>query len=153
MDIGLSKNSCQEWWWGVVLQSHLFLFKICCIYSTMMKLCTVILYLKKIQKNYKSPDTPLSSADISIFHQLATLLYPEVLIKIVFRKYFLLLLLTFIEPLKVVLINMIKILMMSSKSDAVGLLKIKAFWKIGYDVKIFVYDVTQKVYLMTQIIF
>ena len=36
-------------------------------YPTMMKVGTVIPYLKKIQKIYKSLDTPLSSADISIF--------------------------------------------------------------------------------------
>ena len=41
------------------------LFKICHTYpTTMMKLGTVIPYLKKIQKIYKSFDT---SADISIF--------------------------------------------------------------------------------------
>ena len=33
----------------------------------MMKLGTVIPYLKKIQKIYESRDTPLSSADISFF--------------------------------------------------------------------------------------
>ena len=38
-------------------------------YPTMMKLGTVIPYLKKIQKIYESRDTPLSSADISIFHR------------------------------------------------------------------------------------
>ena len=35
--------------------------------STMVKLGTVIPYLKKIKKIYKSRDTPLTSADISIF--------------------------------------------------------------------------------------
>ena len=41
--------------------------KICHTYPTMMKLGTVIPYLKKIQKIYESRDTPLASADISIF--------------------------------------------------------------------------------------
>ena len=41
--------------------------KICHTHPTMMKLGTVIPYLKKIQKIYESRDTPLSSADISIF--------------------------------------------------------------------------------------
>ena len=41
--------------------------KICHTYLTMMKLGTVIPYLKKIQKIYKSRDTPLSPSDISIF--------------------------------------------------------------------------------------
>ena len=40
--------------------------KICHTYPTMMKLSTVIPYLMKIQKIYKSRDTPLSFADISI---------------------------------------------------------------------------------------
>ena len=37
-------------------------------HPTMMKLGTVIPYLKKIQKIYESRDTPVTSADISIFH-------------------------------------------------------------------------------------
>ena len=41
--------------------------KICHTYPTMMKLGTVIPYLKKIPKICESRDTPLSSADISIF--------------------------------------------------------------------------------------
>ena len=36
-------------------------------HPTMMKLGTVIAYLKTTQKIYESRDTPLSSADISIF--------------------------------------------------------------------------------------
>ena len=36
-------------------------------YPAMMKLGTVIPYLKKIQKIYESRDTPLRLADISIF--------------------------------------------------------------------------------------
>ena len=43
--------------------------KICYTYPTMMKLSTVESYLKNIQKIYKSRDTPLSSADISIFQR------------------------------------------------------------------------------------
>ena len=41
--------------------------KICHTHSAVMKLGTVIPYLKKIQKIYESRDTPLDSADISIF--------------------------------------------------------------------------------------
>ena len=41
--------------------------KICHTYPTMMKLGTIIPYLKKIQKIYESRDTPLSFAEISIF--------------------------------------------------------------------------------------
>ena len=43
------------------------ILKICHTYPTMMKLGTVILYLKVIQKLYQSRDTALGSADISIF--------------------------------------------------------------------------------------
>ena len=41
--------------------------KVCQTYPTMMKLGTVVPYLKKIQKQYKSPDTPLSFAENRIF--------------------------------------------------------------------------------------
>ena len=41
--------------------------KICHTYPSMVKLGTVIPYLKKIQKIYKSCDISLSSTDISIF--------------------------------------------------------------------------------------
>ena len=43
--------------------------KIFHIYPAMMKLGTVIPYLKKIQRIYESRDTHLSSAGISIFHR------------------------------------------------------------------------------------
>ena len=41
--------------------------KICHTYPTMMKLGTVITYLKKIQKIYKSRDTPLEFCCIKKF--------------------------------------------------------------------------------------
>ena len=40
---------------------------------------------------------------------------------------------------------MVTILMMSAKMATLGLLKIKIFWYKGYDVIIFVYDVTNKI--------
>ena len=40
---------------------------------------------------------------------------------------------------------MIKILMMSAKMATPGFRKIKVFWKKGYDVTIFVNDVTNKI--------
>ena len=50
--------------------------KICQIYSTIMKLGTVILYLKKIQKTYKSRDTPLEGLLTSaIVHQKSETCY------------------------------------------------------------------------------
>ena len=79
---------------------------------------------------------PLSSADISIFS-------PEV------RKIFLYqeiqILLTFLESLKIFLINLVIILMMSAKMATPGLLKITVFWNKGYDVIISVDDVTNKI--------
>ena len=42
-------------------------YKICHKHPTVVKLGTVLPYLRKIQKIYKSRDTPLSFADISIF--------------------------------------------------------------------------------------
>ena len=44
-----------------------------------------------------------------------------------------------------VLINMVTILMMSAKMDALDLLKIKVFWNKDYDIIFFVHDVINKV--------
>ena len=51
----------------------------------------------------------------------------------------------FFESLKVVLKNMVTISMMSAKMATPGLLKIKVFWNIGYDVILFVQDFTNKI--------
>ena len=40
---------------------------------------------------------------------------------------------------------MVTILMISAKMATPGLLKLKGFWSKGYDVIIFVYDVTKKI--------
>ena len=40
---------------------------------------------------------------------------------------------------------MVAILMMSAKLATLGLFKIKVFWSKGYDVIVFVHDVTNKV--------
>ena len=42
---------------------------------------------------------------------------------------------------------MVTIWMMSAKLATLGLLKVKVFWNKGYDVKISVYDVTNKILL------
>ena len=52
---------------GLVVKKRIPLPKICHTDPTMMKLGTVVPYLKKIQKTYKLQDAPLSSADISTF--------------------------------------------------------------------------------------
>ena len=114
-------------------------------YPTMMKLGTVIPYLKKIQKYMNHLTHPVSSADISIFStQIRKFCYIK---KYRYRLHFdtwFLILLIFIESLKIVLINIFTILMMSAKMATPGLRKIEVFWKKGYNVIIFVDDVTNK---------
>ena len=53
--------------------------------------------------------------------------------------------LTFFKSLKIVLITRVTILIMSAKMATLDLLKIKVFLNKGYDVIIFVYDVTNKI--------
>ena len=113
---------------------------------TMMKLGTVIPYLRKIQKMYKSRDTPLGFC----WHQhfftgnQQMLLQQEIHIQIGFWciiSFFL----TFLESLVIVLKYMVTILIMSSKVTTPGLLKVRVFWNNDYDVIIFVHDVTNKI--------
>ena len=54
-------------------------------------------------------------------------------------------LLTFIESLKAFLIDMVAILVMSVKLASLDLLKMKVFLNKGYEVIIFVNDVTNKI--------
>ena len=91
---------------------------------------------------------PLSSADISIFStEISKFCYiMEYRYRLHFDIYFLILL-TFIESLKIVLINMVTILMMSAKMATLGLLKIKVFWNKGYGVIISIHDVINKILL------
>ena len=115
--------------------------KICHTYPTMMKP-----YLKKIQKLYESRDTPLEFC----WHQhlftrnLQIFLYQEIQIKIPFR-YIISTTSNFSESLRIVLINMVTILAMSAKMATPGLLRIKVFWKNGFDVIISVHDLTNKI--------
>ena len=111
----------------------------------MMKLGTLIPYLKKIQKIYKSRDTTFEFC----WHQQ---FLPEIsnfcyIKKYIYRLYFdilFLILLTFVWYWKIFSINVVTILMMSAKMDTLGLLKIKVFRNKDYDVIIFVYDVINK---------
>ena len=88
----------------------------------------------------------LSSADISIF-LLETSKFCYI------KKYryrfhldtYSLILLTFLESLRIFLTNMVKILVMSAKMATPGLLKIRFFWKKVYDVIIFAHDVTNTI--------
>ena len=89
---------------------------------------------------------PLSSGDTSIFS-------PEISEFCCIKKYkyrlhfdtYFLILLTFFESLKIVLINMVTTLMKSAKMATLDLLKIKLFCNKGYDVVISLCDVTIKI--------
>ena len=100
--------------------------KICFTYPTMMKLSTVIPYLKKIKKTYESRVTHLlTSADNNIFSpEMLYNLYQEVQIHIAFWY---------------IITNCL------GKTKSLGLLKIKVFWNKGYDVVASIHDVTNKI--------
>ena len=113
--------------------------KTCHTYPTMMKLGTVM-------NHYESRDSPLEFCWYKY-------VLPEINKFCYIKKYryrfhldtYFLTLLTFLESLKIFLINMVKILMMSAKMATPGLLKIKVFWNKGYYVIYSVYDVTNKI--------
>ena len=112
----------------------------------MMKLGTVIPYLEEIQKIYESRETPSEfcwhqhfSPEISEFCYVKKYRY-----RLHFHASFRILL-TFLESLKIILIDMVIILMMSAKMATPGLLKTTVFWNQGYDVIIPTHDVTNKI--------
>ena len=88
----------------------------------------------------------LSSAGISIFSQeISKFCYIK---KYGYRFHlsaWFLIILTFLESLKIVLINIVTILMISATMATPGLLKIKIFWNKLYDVIISVHDITNKI--------
>ena len=121
--------------WGGGKKAHFSkIFHTC---ATIMKLETVVPYLKKIQKQKWESRViyPFSSADISIFStKISKFCYIK---KNRYRFYFdrwFLILLTFFESLKIFLINMVTILVMSAKIATLGLLKINVFSNNGYDI-------------------
>ena len=97
--------------------------KNCHLYPSIIKLDTVIPYLKKI---FESSDTPLQFC-----------WYPNLLTRnqqiSLYQEAFL---------FKSVLINMVTTLKMSTKMATLGPLKMKVFWCKVYNVIISVYDVT-----------
>ena len=105
----------------------------------------VIPYLEKIQKIYKSRDTPLEFCDISIFHRKSSNF------AISRNRYILhfdtqfIILLTSFQSLRIVLINMVIILMISAKMATIDLLEIKVFWNKDYDITISVHGVANKI--------
>ena len=115
-------------------------------YATMMKLGTVIPYLKKIQKIYQVHDTPPQFHRQQHFftRNKQILLYQELQIQIAFW-YIISNSFNFSWVLEIFLINLVIILMMSAKMATPGLLKITVFWNKGYDVIISVDDVTNKI--------
>ena len=127
---------------GWIGDKNVPLLKICHT-STMMKLGTMILYLKTIQKIYKWHYIPLVFCwhQRCIFHRKCYI--KKYRYRLHFNAYFSILL-TLFASLKVVLINMIAILMMSAKLATLDLLKIKVFWDKVYDITISVHYVTNK---------
>ena len=109
-------------------------------YPTMVKLGTVIPYLRKIQKMYESRDTSLEFC----WHQhfFSKFCYiKKCTHRLEFDGWFLILL-AFLESLVIVLINIVTILMMSTTLITPGLLKIRVFWNKVHDVITFVHDVS-----------
>ena len=87
---------------------------------------------------------PLSSAVSAFFHwKSANFAISEIRYRLHIDTWFLVLL-TYLESLKIYLINMVAILMMSAKMATLGLLKIKVCWNKGYEVKSYVHDVTNQ---------
>ena len=88
----------------------------------------------------------LSSADISNFSsQISKFCYIR---KYMYRLHFdtkFLILFTFLESLKIVLIKKVATFIMPAKMATPDLLKITVFWNKGYDVIIYVQDVTSKI--------
>ena len=95
----------------------------------------------------------MSSADVNIFSaETGDFYYIK---KYDYRLHFnteFLILLTLLESLKVVLVSMVAILIMLAKLATLVFLKIKVFGNKGHDVIIYVLNVSNKIYLVAQII-
>ena len=90
-----------------------------------------------------------SSADISIFYrELANfgISRNRDMDSIQIHKLHNLILLTFLDSLRIFWINIVTILMMLAKMAIPGLLKVIFIWKDDYDVIISVHGVTNKIY-------
>ena len=116
---------------------------------TIIELGTVISYLNKTQKIYLSRDTSLefcwdlNSAEINIFlWKISKFCYiKNYRCRLHFRTQFLILS-TFLKSLKIILINMVTILMISTKMANLGFFQIKLFWNKSYELIIYIHDVT-----------
>ena len=118
--------------------------KICHTYPTMMKPSIVIFYLKKIQKISESPDTILTFWwHPHFFTGNQILICQEIQIYIAFW-YIISNSFNFFQSLKFVLITTVRMFMISAIMATLGLLKIKTFYKKGYEVIISDQYVTNK---------
>ena len=120
--------------------------KICHTYPAMMKVGTVIPYLKKIQKIFQSRDTSPEFCWHQYFFTInqKILLYQEIQIQIAFW-YIISNSFNFSWVFKDFLMNLVIILIMSTKMATPGLLKTTVIWKKSYDVTVPVDDVTNKI--------
>ena len=102
--------------------------KICHTYPTIRKFGTVISYLKRPKKYMNHVTHPLSPTDISNFsRKISNFFYIK---KYMYRLHFdtkFLILLSFLESSKIVLIKKVTILMMLAKMATLAVLKIKVF--------------------------
>ena len=114
-------------------------------YPAIMKLGTVIPYLKKVQKIYESLDTALEFWWNQHFFtgNQQILLYQEIQMEIAYW-YIISSSFNLFSVFKDFL-NVFLIFMMSAKMATLGLLKIKVFWNKGYGVIIHVHDVINQV--------
>ena len=130
----------------------------------MMKLDTVIPYLKTMQKINESRGMSIFSPEISKFSYInkytdcflllqiiLTVILISILIAILSLERFTVFLISnsysYCESRKIFLINVVTILMMSAKMATLGLLRMKVFLNESYDVIISVHDVTNKILL------
>ena len=114
----------------------------------MMKLSTILLYLKKIQKKIESRDTLLEFCwHQNLFIRFSNFHYIKKCMQDLRFDAWFLVLLTFLKCLKIVLIKMVTILMMWAKMTTPGLPKIKLFWNKVYEVIVSLNDVNIKVLL------
>ena len=131
--------------WGVAKSPSPYLKSVIDILQW-WSLAQLYLTLKGCKKYANLVTHLLSSADISNFSpEISRFCYIK---KYMYRLHFdtkFLILLTFLESLKIVLIKKVITLMMSAKMATPGLLKITVFWNKGYDVIISVDDVTNKI--------
>ena len=119
--------------------------KIGLTYPTMMTLGTVMHYLKKIQKIYKSRDIPLEFCRQHFFRENQQILLYQEIQKYIAFEHIISNSFNFFWVFKSFFLIMAGILIMSAKLPTVGLLKIKTFSYKNCDIIISVHDVTKRI--------